>query len=155
MVTDFSGFRNFFTLNFFAKPIYNAYVLASKLYEGLVSYEADENIFVVPTKNDDGDYAVLLTYCGEKFSEELPEKEETISFEESLVGKSVTVYCIDKNTTNPYRLYKKNGYSDNLTDEQIKILREEGKIKPVVVFNAEEEIKLKLTANCTYLIEVK
>jgi len=155
MTTDFSGFRNFFTLNFFAKPIYNAYVLASKLYEGLVSYEADENIFVVPTKNENGNYSVLLTYCGEKFSEDLPEKEETISFEESLVGKSVTVYCIDKNTTNPYRLYKKNGYSDNLTDEQIKILREEGKIKPVVVFNAEEEIKLKLTANCTYLIEVK
>ena len=31
MKVDFSGFRNFFTLNGYPKPIYNAFALASKL----------------------------------------------------------------------------------------------------------------------------
>ena len=39
MITDFSGFRNFFTLNFIRKPIYNAYILASKLSDGLLRSE--------------------------------------------------------------------------------------------------------------------
>lgn len=155
MITDFSGFRNFFTLNFFAKPIYNAHLLASKLYEGLVDYKADENIFVIPTKNEKGDYSVLLTYCSEKFEENLPDKETSISFEADFAGKTVTVYRIDKDTANPYRLYEKLKLNQNLSDEEIKLLREEGKIKPVAVFDATEEINLKLTANCTYFIAVK
>jgi hypothetical protein len=39
MVTDFSGFRNFFTLNGIKKPIYNAYVLGAKLYDNLLQNE--------------------------------------------------------------------------------------------------------------------
>ena len=39
MTEDFSGFRNFFTLKFIAKPIYNAFVMASKLGSQLVGAE--------------------------------------------------------------------------------------------------------------------
>jgi len=155
MVTDFSGFRNFFTLNFFAKPIYNAYILGSKLYENLLDAETEnENIFVIPTKNEQGDYSVVLTYSSDTFEENLPEIEEELSFKDDIHGKKVTVYCIDKNTTNPYRLYQKMGVSE-IGEKEIKLLREEGNIKPVAEFDVKEKISLKLTANCVYLVEVK
>ena len=51
MVVDFSGFRNFFTLNFIAKPIYNAHLLTSKMGDLLVRTERDnENVFAFSTK---------------------------------------------------------------------------------------------------------
>jgi len=155
MVEDFSGFRNFFTLNFIAKPIYNSYILAAKLYENLLEAEIEnDNIFAIPTKNDKNEYSVLLTYSNEYFEENLPEIEEELTFEADMQGKKVTVYCIDKETTNPCRLYQKKGEGE-MTREVIKELREEGRIKPVAEFDAKETISLKFTANCVYLVEVK
>lgn len=155
MVTDFSGFRNFFTLNFIAKPIYNAYILASKLHENLLITESNnENIFVIPTKNEKKDYSVLLTYSSEHFEEDLPDRLEELVFEEEIKGKKVTVYCIDKNTTNPYRLYQKKGYVE-LSDTEIKELREEGTIKPIAEYSAKDKIELTLTANSVYLITIE
>ena len=154
MTEDFTGFRNFFTLNFIAKPIYNAYVLASKLGTGLLAAISDDtNISIVPTKIENGDYAVILSYSSMHFEEDIPDKEEAVVFEEDIKDKTVTVWCIDRNTTNPYRLYEKNGIStpDN---EEVKLLREEGRLKPVKVQNGSEPLTLKLTANATYLILV-
>ena len=152
MVEDFSGFRNFFTLNFIRKPIYNAYVLAAKLHEGLLKEEhSTENLFVIPTKNEKGEYSVLLTYASENFTENIPAIEETITFEENIKGKQVTVWCIDKETTNPYRLYEKLGI-ETPNEEQILLLREEGKLKPVLQEKYSDGVSLKLTPNCTYLI---
>ena len=157
MVVDFSGFRNFFTLNFFKKPIYNAHVLASKLGEDLLDAETEnENIFVVPTKTDKG-YAALMTYSSDYFEEDIPAIEETVTFEGDIADKTVTVWCIDKNTTNPYRLFQKMDVKDpqNLTKEEIKQLREEGNLKPIKVQKGSEELKLQLTPNGTYLITVE
>ncbi len=155
MTTDFSGFRNFFTMNFFAKPIYNAYILASKLYKSLIKVKSDnENIYVIPTKNENGDYSVLVTYSDEYFKEDLPEITEKLVFEDNVENKKVTIYCIDKETTNPYRLYERMGMPE-IGENEIKVLREEGKIKPIAEFNANNEVQLKLTANCVYLVEVK
>lgn len=155
MTKDFTGFRNFFSLNFFAKPVYNCYVLAAKLGENLLKAEKNnENVFVVPTKNDQGGYSVLLSYSSEYFEEDLPEVEETITFEEDISDKTVTVWCIDKETTNPYRLYQKMGI-DEPTEEEIKILREEGKMKPVKVQKGAESLTLKFSANATYLVTVE
>ena len=79
MIKDFSGFRNFFTLNFIAKPIYNAYILASHLGSALLGAAAEnENIHTVATKKENGDLAVLLSYSSEHFSEDLPEIEESL-----------------------------------------------------------------------------
>ena len=156
MVEDFSGFRNFFTLNFISKPIYNAYCLAAKLGEDLLLAACgNENVALVPTKCDDGSYAVLLSYSSEYFEEDLPEIMETVSFDEDITGKTVTVWCIDKQTTNPYRLYQKMGV-ETPNEEQIKLLREEGNMKPQQSFVAKagDEISLCLTANCTYLVTV-
>lgn len=152
MVVDFSGFRNFFTLNFIAKPIYNAYILASKLGTGLLSATCEnENVSIVPTKTEAGDYAVLLSYSSQHFEEDIPTLTETVAFEDDIGDRTLTVWCIDKNTTNPYRLYQKMGI-DTPNDEQLKILREEGRLKPVKVQKGSEPLVLSLTPNCTYLI---
>lgn len=150
MTEDFSGFRNFFTLNFYAKPIYNAYILASKLKSGLVDITtSNPNIYAIPTKSEAGEYSVMLTYCSENFEEDLPELQEELTFGENIEGKRVRVYCIDKQTTNPYRLSERK-------DASVSELREEGRLKPIMECQAKSgvAIPLSLTANCVYLIEV-
>ena len=154
MTEDFSGFRNFFTLNFIRKPIYNAHVLAAKLHEEILQVESStENLYVIPTRNSEKEYSVLLTYSSENFAEDIPAIEEQLEFEEDLKGKCLTVYCIDKNTTNPYRCYQKFGV-DTLNDEQIRLLRKEGNLKPVLQEEYNGQIKLNLTPNCMYLITI-
>ncbi len=154
MQTDFTGFRGFFTLNFIKKPIYNAYVLASKLHEGLLPFECEnDNLHVIPTKDENGNYAVLLSYSGEFFEEDIPTVTEKLSFEEELVGKTVTVYRIDKETTNPYRVYQRLGLTDLSTDD-IMMLRREGELKPVYTGTLNGDLELTLTPNSTYLVSV-
>lgn len=155
MTEDFSGFRNFFTLNHFAKPIYNAHYMASKLENNLIEYRADnENLAVIPTKSDEGEYAVMISYSSKNFEENIPECEEYVTFDEHLFGRRLLVFLIDKKTTNPYRLAEKMGvrYPD---EEQKKILREEGRLKAIIDEKYDGKlIKIKLTPNSTYLIQV-
>ena len=80
-------------------------------------------------------------------------EKETVTFDEDVSGKTVTVYCIDKNTTNPYRLYERLGMGD-MDKEMLSKLREEGNLKPVIVQKGEEPLTLRLTANSTYLIMI-
>ena len=155
MVKDFTGFRNFFTLNFFAKPIYNAFYLSSKLKENLLEGVENNNLFVMPTKDDNGNYAVLLSYSDKTFTESIKDLSETIIFEENVVGKKLTVWCIDKNTTNPYRKFLQMGI-DEPNEEQVKILKEEGNIKPIInSVLTKNQIELTFSANSTYLITVE
>lgn len=154
MTTDFSGFRNFFTMNFIKKPIYNAHIMASRLYEGLLSFECEnENVFVVPTKDEKGNYAVLLSYSNEFFDEDIDTLCEKLSFEEELSGRSISIYRIDKNTTNPYRLYERLGKGD-LTAEDIVVLRKEGELSPVYTGIIKDDEELVLTPNSTYFITI-
>lgn len=155
MVEDFSGFRNFFTLNFIKKPIYNVNILASRLGKRLLPYSTDiENIFAIPTLKDDGSRAVLLSYSSEYFEEDIPEIEEEICFEGDTSGKRVTVWCIDKEHTNPYRVFEKM-CKNRIDDMDIALLREHGRMKPIRNQSGDERIVLRLTANCTYLVEVE
>ena len=64
------------------------------------------------------------------------------------------LWCIDKKTTNPCRLYEKLGI-EQPTEEQIRLLQEEGRLKPVFVGTGVDEIKLELSPNATYLITVE
>ena len=153
MVTDFSGFRNFFTLNFIAKPIYNAHILASKLGEDLLTADCGENIFVLPTKDKNGNYAVMISYSSEHFEKDIPEITEEVTFAEDIADKTVTVYCIDKNNTNPYRMWERAGKPE-MTEDMLKALREEGKLKPMKIQKGDDPLVLSLTPNCTYLITV-
>jgi len=67
-----------------------------------------ENLFVIPTKTETG-YAALMAYAAKHFTEDIPAIEETVTFGEDIREKTVTVWCIDKTTTNPYRLSEKLG----------------------------------------------
>ena len=153
MVEDFSGFRNFFTLNFMKKPIYNAHILASRLGENLMTAEHDGSVCVIPTKDAQGNYAVLLSYSADHFEESFPTITETVTFEENITDQTVTVWCIDRTTTNPYRMWERAGKPE-MTEALLKALREEGNLKPVKIQQGSEPITLSLTANCTYLITV-
>ena len=155
MVTDFSGFRNFFTLNFIAKPIYNAHLMTSMLGDQLVSAEYDnQSIYTVPTKDGDGGYALLLTYCTDLFEEALPPIDETVSFAEDISDKTVSIYCIDKEHTNPYRTWERAGKPE-IEGEFLKQLRDEGRLLPIKTQKGSEPISLRLSGNATYLITVK
>lgn len=154
MVEDFTGFRNFFTLNFIAKPIYNAHIMASRLGEGLLAAEVEnENIHVIPTKTARGDYAILLTYASEYFDEDLPRITETLEFSENVSESEVEILCIDKTHTNPYAVALE-GDMLRPTEEELALLRGEGLLKPVSSGKA-DKITLELSANATYLITLK
>lgn len=156
MEEDFTGFRNFFTRNFIAKPIYNAYILTSRLGKKLLEVNNNnKNIFVISTQNDKNEYSILLTYSSENFKEDLPNIEEKVVFDEDISGKNIKVYCIDKKHTNPYRLYQRIGVKEpNI--EELKDLRAEGKLKPLIEYKGDtvNQISLKLSANATFFIEV-
>lgn len=156
MVTDFSGFRNFFTLNFIAKPIYNAHLMTSKLEDYLVSSQCEnQNVFTVPTKSKGGRYSVMFTYCGEHFEEDLPTVTEEMLFDDDITGKTVTVYCIDRENCNPYRMWESLG-KPQMNDALLQALRKEGQLTPISVYTAEcHSISLKLTPNATFLITVE
>ncbi len=152
MTEDFTGFRNFFTLNFIRKPIYNAHVLASKLKEGLLTAEkADDALSVIPTKDEKGNYAVLLSYTNDQCETSLPEKEEEVVFAENIADKKITVYCIDEDHTNPYRMWQRAGEGE-MTEELLRALQEEGKLKPMKEQSGSEPLLLRLRANATYLV---
>ncbi len=154
MVIDFSGFRNFFTLNFITKPIYNAHLMSSKMGEYLVGVNCENaNIYTVPTRDENGNYAVMLTYCSKHFEENLPDLTEEITFADDISDKTVTVYCIDKTHNNPYRMWERAGKPD-MTEELLTQLKEEGELKPVRVQSGGEPLILPFTANATYLIAV-
>lgn len=160
MTEDFSGFRNFFTLNFIKKPIYNAYVLMGKLGKNILESECkNENVSVMPTVDKTGCYAVLITYSDELFNENLPTIDAKINFESIFGKKQITVWAIDKEHTNPYSFYKKNNFEKDLTDKQIEMLREEGNLKPLkdecVSCDGTFSVNVKLTSNSVVLIEIK
>ena len=112
-----------------------------------------ENIFVVSTKDEADNYSVLLTYCSKNFDEDLPAVTEEMVFADDISDKTVTVYCIDKNNNNPYRMWERAGKPE-MTEDMLKALRDEGRLKPANVQKGSEALTLNLTSNCTYLITV-
>lgn len=156
MTEDFSGFRNFFTLNFIAKPIYNAHRLAAKLGNTLLEYEEDrtENLYILPTKKQDGGYAVLLSYSAEYFEEDLAPLTLHVNLPDDIFGQKLNIWCIDKTTTNPYRLSQKIGDASQ-TPEGLQLLRKEGQLMPVfsTILTSTAVPALHMTANSVFLIE--
>ncbi len=155
MTTDFSGFRNFFTLNFIRKPIYNAHCLMGKLGNTLLECSGEnETLSVIATKRDNSGMAVLVTYCDNEVTEGLEDIKETIAFD-NIKGKKVRITRIDRENANPYGEFLKMGIDEPTTKEQIDYLREAGKMKPEEFIAQSDEIELSLSANAVALIEVE
>lgn len=93
----------------------------------------------------------MLTYCSKYFDEDLPAITEEMIFADDISDKTVTVYCIDKNNNNPYRMWERAG-NPEMTEDILKALRDEGRLKPIRIQKRSEPITLKLTPNSTYLI---
>jgi len=126
MVVDFSGFRNFFTLNFFAKPIYNAFKLAGRLGEeklGCDTKNITDEYSILPTKDKNGNVAVLLSRCTDDLR-----KLETETVELEIKGltdvSKAKIRVIDRNNANAYEEFKRLGSPENLSQEQILHIRE-------------------------------
>lgn len=153
MTEDFSGFRNLFTLNGIAKPIYNAYRLMNRLGQDQLRTETDAANLKVLATADGEKHAVLLTYASEHFDKVLPTLEEKIL----LVGiegeKNVTVYRIDADHLNPYGVYLKRGFTKDLTPEQLELLKEEGNLKIAEQLTTTGEISLTIPNNSFILLE--
>lgn len=133
MKTDFSGFRNFFTLNFYQKPIYNAFVLAARLGNEKLSFyvrRTHEHVSVMPTRHKDGHMSVLFAYADAEFRNELPEIEVPIRFLETGGKYRIEKYVIDEDNANAIKKYRELGCPDNPTEEQKKQIREFATLKP-------------------------
>lgn len=159
METDFSGFRGFFTLNGFKKPIYNAYVLAGKLHENILASENPiANVEILPTADDHGNVSVMLSYASEYYDRQLPDMKQTLHFEGLQGNYRVTTWCIDENHTNPYtRMLREGMVEEALTPEQIAILKDEGCLKPVsydITADSAAAVQLHFTNNACILVEL-
>ncbi len=137
---DFTGYRSFFTLHMIRKPIYNGYVMLSKLGNRIFDASSDtENLRVLATGDENGRAALLFTRASKHFDEELGELRETVRVTGSHGRRKVTLWCIDETHTNPYRLWQKLGWGSEMTGEQLDVLRAESVLKPLTSFEADGE----------------
>lgn len=155
MVTDFSGFRNFFTLNFFQKPIYNAYCLTSKLGNSYVESRGNnnDNLSVLPTVDKDGRVAILFGYASKNFDQELPPLTIDISIPDFKGIHTGNLYRIDETHANAMYVYEQLESPKQLTEEQIREIRSKAKLAPEqVIYSEMEPISITLTNNSTVLL---
>lgn len=128
MKVDFSGFRNFFTLNFYPKPIYNAFVLGARLLENRMAFEGEvpETLSVIPSVSKDGKVAIAFAQASEHFDEALPDQKISVNLPEAYEGRPCRLWRIDTAHANAYRAYRRLGSPDDPTPDQIEAIRREG-----------------------------
>lgn len=156
---DFSGCRNFMGKNLIKKPIYNAYALMRRLHGLRVGAESDvEGLTALATVDEGGNAAIMLTYASQRFDTALPDVCDTVTVSGITGKKRVTVWCIDKERTNPYTHAQKMGWGDLFDSEQIAALRQIGEMKPVAeyeeVFVGEARIPLEFTSDALLMITI-
>lgn len=158
MKAEFEGFRNFFSLNFIRKPIYNGYILMNKIHENILESQTDiENLTLIPTKSEDDSLAIILSHAAEDFRENLPTINDSLVIDGVNGEKKITVWTIDNNNTFPYGEMLKKGYCEPLTKEQIEYLKDVSMLKPKT-YTAEASgkltVEIELAGNGIILVEV-
>jgi len=157
---DFGGHRNFFTKNFYPKPIFNAYVLAAKLgSEKLYHYaELDcEDVSIMPTKHADGHMSILLCYADDAFTRQLKPLSVDVTFAGITKDYTVTGWRIDADHANAIRKFKELGQPADPTEEQKAAIREFGALKPEALGTVTAEnpvLTVKMENNATLLLEL-
>ncbi|MBR2339790.1 MAG: hypothetical protein IKA74_03035 [Clostridia bacterium] len=155
MQTDFSGFRNFFTLNFYKKPIYNAYVLAAKLFENELYFENSEEckeLSIYPTASDDGRVSVILAYASENF-----EEGEPIEVELKFVGtgsSTATLTAIDSTHANAISAYRALGCPDSPTESEKTSIATAATLRSERVDVNNSTVKIKIEQSSVILVEL-
>lgn len=159
MTTDFSGFRNFFTLNFYPKPIYNAHILASKLGDKKLEFDGEysENLSVLPTYHKDGKVSIMLGYANQNFTDQLEDYKLSLSFKEIKKEYSVNIFVIDKENSNAYNKYCELGKPENPTQEQIAEIKDFAGLKPRNLGKVSEnsnQITIDIKCNSLVFVEL-
>lgn len=159
MTKDFSGFRNFFTMNFYPKPIYNAHILASKLGNVKLCFDGEysENVSVMPTSHEDGHMSILLGYADDRFEKQL--EDYTVSMDIKGIDREydVKLYILDQNHANAYKKYCDLGKPDQPTEEQMQAIRSFACLAPInwgKISPDKPEITFTMTNNATVLMEL-
>lgn len=159
MKAEFEGFRNFFSLSFIKKPIYNAHILASKLHESILEFSSDvENLAVIPTKNDDGAVSIMLSHASEDFADDISPVDDVLEIHGIEGEKEISIWTIDDNNTFPYGKMKECGFSEPLTEEQIEFLKNESNLTPKkykVSASGTISLDVQISGNGIMLVEVK
>ena len=151
MRTDFSGFRGFFTLNGYPKPIYNAYVLAARLGEKRLAVEGtEEGLSVLATEREDGKLAVLLSYSADNFSEDIQNLDVSLE----ISGRLARIWRIDKDHASAMRAWQICGSPERPTDEERVKINEMASLSAETV-EINGKIDLVMTPNCVILIETE
>lgn len=182
LTREFHGYRSFFTLHGFPKPIYNTYALCAKLgnriLEGGMTDCAPESEFWAAEDWDGSFIGVLPTICEEKriavllyrFSPSSVMTEERIRLREArkvhlqisgIWGNyKIRHYRIDHENANAYTAWRELGSRNDLTLEEMEWVRKKGKLK---VWYPEETAELEgqwqtdiiMTDNGVSLIELE
>ncbi len=155
MEADFTGFRNFFTLNFFQKPIYNAYMLSAKLGEDVLLLKEEDGVTVFATKDAKENVQILLCNADETFSAQAPEKTVTLKLEGFEDTYQVKKYIIDKTHSNAIDLYDRIVENEQPTEAQIDEIRKAGMLHTEDLGKCSvTEIQETLGANAVVLYEL-
>ncbi|MDD4690450.1 MAG: glycosyl hydrolase [Eubacteriales bacterium] len=161
LTTDFMGFRSFFTLNRFPKPIYNAYVLTAKLGTALVECgESPEFMGVFPTTDTNGKITIMTYYTDDDLDNVQEDKDITLSINGIDGIYKMTKYCIDETHCNSYTKFKELGSPYNPDQWQREVIGQAGKVAPMeppcgIVADGKYEIDLNMTNDSMYLIELE
>jgi xylan 1,4-beta-xylosidase len=122
-VSDFDGYRSFFTLSGYKKPIYNAYCLSARLGEHWLDCSGEN---CIPTVNENGDI-VIAVYS-------LKSELEKISLKLSgLCGcYEFRRTRIDRNDANSYGAWLEAGAPERPDNSLKKYIRERGELETFV-----------------------
>lgn len=160
---DFLGYRNFFTKNGYAKPIYNAFVLAGKLGEEKLNFFTPVRTLgtawtsMMPTKHVDGHMSILMSYANDDLNPNIESCETTVEVLGLDRTYRVRKYIIDAEHANAIYKYRQLGCPDEPTEEQKKAIREFGELKEEDVgkVSAEENsIQFEMPGNSVVLLEL-
>lgn len=155
MTTDFSGFRNFFTLNGYPKPIYQAFVLAARLGTHRLQMKTDgddRRMTVLPTAFEDGRIAVLLSYANETF---LPDGAAEVVLQ--ITGAdacTARLTRIDSTHANAYAAYLSMGSPDSPTEDERRAIAAAGELICEPITAKGDTVSVCMEANSIALLEL-
>lgn len=182
LTREFHGYRSFFTLHGFPKPIYNAYALCAKLGDKMLEGQIRDisgdimgdimeglegsYIGVLPTVCQGGKIEILIyRFCPWAVMEEQRVRSRTarkVHLQISDIRGRYTVrhYRIDHENANAYTAWRELGGRNDLNSEETEWIRREGALK---VWYPEETVEMQgrwqtdivMTDNALSLVELE
>jgi hypothetical protein len=156
MKIDFSGFRNFFTLNNFPKPIYNAYALASHILGEKIETLCDtqnENFAALSSADENG-VCIFSVYAAEDFKAPLENLKVTYDLSGIKNKSKINIYKIDKDNANAYSAFVSLGAPEKLSQNDIDFIMNKAELKCEQIDFC-EKLELEYSENAVILIEIK